>query len=145
MSSFKIIEYNNEYTNIEEGDFVKISVYFDSCYDIRNDKLLEKAKEHIWTCVKDKNGDNIRVEISNHMVFKPIDDLKSLDRGKIITIKNKNIKELKKYTRDSYLNTLQAINYLIDNMPLDYQLLLKNSSLEEREEIFEQLVNILNK
>ena len=140
-NNFKIIEYNNEVPYVEKGDFIKITIFFNECYDSINSLVVYDAKEHIWTHVTSIDDKKITVSISNHMYFKPIDNPNCLEKDNLLVINKSNTKELKRYTPETHQNTINSLLSIIEELPLEQQLSLKYLEPTVREEYFEQLLN----
>lgn len=138
--NYKIIEYNNV-SDVIEGDFVKITIYFNECYDTTTSSVISNAKEHIWTHVTNVANNKVTVSISNHMFFKPIENPECLAKDELLVINRKNIKELKRYTAESHQNTINKLLVVLDKLPIEQQLLLQQLEPQVREEYFEQLLN----
>lgn len=136
--NFKFIEYNNTFNDVKIGDYIKISIHFEICFDMSTSSIVTNTTEHIWTYVTNISQEKISVLVSNHMFYKPIDFPDLLTKDNIIIIKKSNIKELKRYTVETRQKT---IDELINKFPLEYRNLLETLDENEYEEVFEQLLN----
>jgi hypothetical protein len=141
MNDFKIISYNNFDKKIFSGDFIKISIRFEECFDVINNEVKYNTCEHIWTIVDNVSDDKLKVKVSNHMFYKSISNPDYFLKDNLISINKSNIKEHKRYTQESYNNQIMVLTKIIEKLPSDLRLMIKNSNQEEREIIFEQLLN----
>lgn len=142
MNDFKIISYNiHNKKEILPGDFIKISISFQECFDLVNNEVKYNTFEHIWTLVESLSGDDIQVKISNHMFYKSLSNPDYFLKDNLILINKNNIKEHKRYSEKSYNNQIMVLSKIIEQLPSDIKLIIENSNLEEREIIFEQILN----
>lgn len=139
--NYKFIEYNNTFDDIEIGDYIKISIHFEICFDMSTSSIITNTTEHIWTYVTNISQEKISVLVSNHMFYKPIDFPDLLNKDNIIIIKKSNIKELKRYTVETRQKTVDELLKIINHLPLEYKNLLETLNKTECEEVFEQLLN----
>ena len=141
MNDFKIISYNNFNKKIYPGDFIKISINFKECFDVVNNNVKYNTCEHIWTLVESLSEDEIKVKVSNHMFYKSLSNPDYFLKDNLISINKSNIKEHKRYTEETQNNQIMILTEIIQQLPSDIRLLIENSNQEEREIIFEQLLN----
>ena len=138
---FKIIEYNKLLHTVKIGDYIKISIHFEKCFDMTTFKIATNVIENIWTYVTSIDFDEISVSISNHMFYKSIDNPDFLNADNIIKIKKSNIKEIKRYTEKTRQKKIEDLVKLINKLPFEYRFLLESLDNNDCEEIFEQIFN----
>ena len=113
----------------------------EKCKSKKDNSIEHNVTEHIFTIVNRVENDKIYVSINNHMFFEPYYNPNALLKDNIIVIKKENIKELKRYTEESYHNTIKQLNKIFMDLPLDKQLYLLNSNNFDKEIFFEQILN----
>ena len=139
---YKILYYNND-DDVQKDDVVKISILIDQAYDLQNSKVVYDVKEHIWTIVQFVNNNIVNAKIDNYMFYKPLND-NSLDYGKIISFSKNQIKEVKRYTLETYFDTSVMFLTLINSLPYEQQQILNSLNNEDRLQYLEQLINFKN-
>ena len=75
------------------------------------------------------------------MFYKSLSNPDYFLKDNLISINKSNIKEHKRYTEETQNNQIMILTEIIQQLPSDIRLLIENSNQEEREIIFEQLLN----
>ena len=138
---YEILSYNKISEDIFENDILKISVFMHKCRNKKNHMIENQVTEHIFTIVKRVEGENIYVAVNNHMFYEPYSNPNDLLKDNIICIRKGQIKELKRYTKESLHKTIESLNKIFMDLPLDMQLYLLNTNQLDREIFIEQLLN----
>ena len=139
---YNILYYNNN-DHVYKDDVVKISIFMDEAYDLQNSNIVYNVTEHIWTIVKFVNSNIIIAKIDNYMFYKPIND-KSLNYGNIILFSKNQVKEVKRYTLESYFKTSEMFLNFINSLPYEQQEILITLNHHDRIQYIEQLINLNN-
>lgn len=140
---YNILFHDNTTDDVRKDDVAKISIFMDEAYDLQNSKIVYNVTEHIWTIVQFVDNNIINAKINNYMFYKPLGD-ESLNYGNIISFSKNQIKEIKRYTIESYFNTSVMFLKFINSLPLEQKQILYTLNHQDKMQYIEQLINLKN-
>lgn len=128
MMSYNLYSPNH----LQLNDLAKISIHYDNAFDHQHKKHVGPLTEHIWTKILEiKENKEIIVMISNNCFFSESDETKCLKYEDIIKINCQNIKEIKRYTPESYNDQVDKLTQLVSLLPESIKEELLNKSESE--------------
>tara|TARA_B110000037_G_C17116848_1_gene504129 strand:- start:2757 stop:3221 length:465 start_codon:yes stop_codon:yes gene_type:complete len=118
-----LVTYNHQYqiSDLLEGDFVKITLSYNNAYNNNNKNYVGTLNESIWCKIVsiDKVIQHLYVSVSNNCIFSNNKNNKPYQLEDILFVNIIHIKEHKRYTGETYKDTLKTVKETIEKLPLE--------------------------